>query len=60
MTPARLTRILSLIDSATSAEELAGLRWGFQMQGEWTAEVIDHFTTRAVRAGWWPVKEYCG
>ena len=58
MTPHRFARIVQLIDTADSPQELAGLRWNLQQQDEWTSPVIDHFQKVAVLKGWWPVPEF--
>lgn len=39
MTPERRARIMQLIAEAEDSRELAGLLWGFEQQGEATAEV---------------------
>ncbi len=58
MTPQRLAKIRWLIDGATSARELAGLRWGFKQQNEFTESVQVLIQDRAIAKGWWPLPRY--
>lgn len=57
MTPERLARIKWLIQSAAGPRELAGMRWGFDQQGELTEEVVEAIEAEA-KARRWKLPQY--